>query len=70
MNIFVLVVAIVGIVLSIVCKICGYSMFYPSLVIILAIILNTVDRFYESKNEKMNKVNVEMEKERVKDIKK
>lgn len=69
MNIFVLSVALVGIVLSVVCKIYGFSMFYPSLIIILAVILNTIDGILDSKSEKKNKVNVEMEKERVKDIK-
>ena len=54
MHYLVLVVALIAIVLAIIFKINGLSMFYPTLLIILAVILDVLSNVIsERKNKKM-----------------
>ncbi|MBO5477386.1 MAG: hypothetical protein J6A15_06535 [Clostridia bacterium] len=55
MHYLVLVVALIAIVLAIIFKINGLSMFYPTLLIILAVILDVLSNVIsERKNKKMD----------------
>lgn len=70
MNIFILSIALVAIILSVICKIYGISQFFPGTLLILALILNIIESISSSNKEKREKVNIEEEKERAKTNKK